>query len=44
LILALKDTIQKNVAVALIKISDPTEFAQAPASVIYIQIAAQEMY
>lgn len=33
-----------NLVVALIKISDPNEFAQVLALVIYIQIAAQEMY
>lgn len=33
-----------NVVVALIKISDPIEFAQALALVIYVQIAAREMY
>lgn len=33
-----------NVVVALIKISNPIEFAQMLAVVIYIQIAAQEMY
>lgn len=33
-----------SVVVALIKISDPIEFAQVLASVFYIQIAAQEMY
>lgn len=33
-----------NMVVALIKIPHPIEFAQVLALVIYIQIAAQEMY
>ena len=41
---SLKDTNNMNMVVALIKIPHPIEFAQVLALVIYIQIAAQEMY